>query len=301
MTAANVAPRTTVSTRAQVLACRRTRTYTTIPDNAAAFSEWPLGKENDVSNGGTASASGGRERPIAALPRIVIASEPAPVASPSSTGSQVRARQASRPSTVVASSGIPIPPPRFVYAWTTAVRVGVRAAMAPSSTGWSRVARPSTSVTSSYTWAAPRVNRPHSTRPTARVISTTPCGLAQRAVATATSANRRPGELRHVARSRLPMWSSARARLMDALFRHAPRRAVRDAAGYRDNAAPERDAPTPSVERPHVELPSVARSRPARRFRPPRRGAGGKVGAAGGAAERLAGPAPGGPGAGRHA
>src|SRR5215218_10953805 len=204
-----------------------------MPAGAMAFSECPLGNENDVSNGGTASVSGGLARPTAALPTTVIANEPAAVAAPSSTGSQLRAHQASNASTVVASTGMPTGPPRFVYALTTDVSTGARTAIAPSSTGRSRVATPSTSVTSSYTWAALRVNRPHSTSPTASVISTTPCGRAHRAIPSAQRASRRPGAVRQVVRLRSPTLSPAVAGLIPALWRSAPRRAVREMAVYR--------------------------------------------------------------------
>ena len=66
-----------------------------IPAITTAFSVCPLGNDGECSNGGTASASDGRVRPIRRLPTIVIRSEPIPAARIRMTGVQDRRRSAS--------------------------------------------------------------------------------------------------------------------------------------------------------------------------------------------------------------
>ena len=56
------------------------------PAMTTLLSEWPLGKEGEDSNGGTASAWGGRTRPTRALPTVVIDSDPATAITISTSG-----------------------------------------------------------------------------------------------------------------------------------------------------------------------------------------------------------------------
>src|SRR5690242_6909274 len=78
------------------------------------FSEWPLGKEGEDSNGGTASVRGGRARPTRALPTVVIDSDPATAITISTTGVLDRHSRASVTVTTVARRAIPTGPPRSV-------------------------------------------------------------------------------------------------------------------------------------------------------------------------------------------
>ena len=95
---------------------------------AIEFSEWPLGNDGELSNGGTASSSGGRARPTAALPTLVISSDPAPVTATSATGDHDRHSRARPTATAVASTGMPILPPRSVKAVTAVFSAGERSA-----------------------------------------------------------------------------------------------------------------------------------------------------------------------------
>ena len=101
-----------------------------MPAIAIALSECPLGKDGELSNGGTASSRGGRARPTAALPTLVISSEPAPVIATNATGDQERHSRDSPTATTVASTGIPVLPPMSVNAVTAASRPGDRASTA---------------------------------------------------------------------------------------------------------------------------------------------------------------------------
>src|SRR5688572_10281183 len=114
---------------------------------------WPLGKEGEVSNGGTASEVGGRARPVRSLPATVIAREPVTAMSISTSGVRERQRATMSRTASVARIVMPTTPPRFVYHVTAWSRGGLRQATAWLSTGSSTAARPSASTTLSYTSA----------------------------------------------------------------------------------------------------------------------------------------------------
>ena len=85
-----------------------------MPAMTSALSVCPEGKDGEYSYGGTASASGGRVRPINCLPAIVISSAPTPAAVMRMTGVHDRRRIARTTMIVVARIGIPITPPMSV-------------------------------------------------------------------------------------------------------------------------------------------------------------------------------------------
>ncbi len=109
----------------------------------------PDGNDGEVSNGGTASANGGRARPLRSLPSTVMSTEPAAAMPISSTGSHERRFTASTVTTTTAITGIPMVPPRSVNRVTHSSLLAVRVPTAASSTGWSSPATPSLSTTCS--------------------------------------------------------------------------------------------------------------------------------------------------------
>ena len=109
----------------------------------------PDGNDGEVSNGGTARASGGRARALRSLPSTVMSTDPAAATPISTTGSHERRFTASTVTTTSAMTGIPTVPPRSVNHVTHCELVGVRVPTAASSTGWSSPATPSRSTTCS--------------------------------------------------------------------------------------------------------------------------------------------------------
>ncbi len=109
----------------------------------------PLGKLGEVSNGGTASARGGRTRPISCLPTTVIASEPAAARVVRTAGDHDRQAQVASRTSATERIGIPTLPPMSVNVVRAWARAGVRCCTASSRTGWSSAATPSPSTTAS--------------------------------------------------------------------------------------------------------------------------------------------------------
>ena len=123
--------------------------YAMVPVITSEFSECPLGNDAEYSYGGTASESGGLDRPTRALPATVRSSEPAAAAAVRSRGVQLRCQRHSTATAAAARSGRPMVPPRFVSHVTEVSSTGERSSLASASTGWSKAATPSSCATAS--------------------------------------------------------------------------------------------------------------------------------------------------------
>ena len=116
---------------------------------------WPLGKDGEVSYGGTALMKSGRERPTRFLLNVVALTDTAAAPQTRMIGRHVRFTQVSHAVRMLARIGIPMLPPMFVKPVTAAFSPGVRRSSARAKAGLSRFASPASSTTLSYT-SAPR-------------------------------------------------------------------------------------------------------------------------------------------------